>query len=284
MATCLCVEPILQIMHPFCILTTTASQGMPALATYSASKGAELALTRSLSAGLVKKGERVANGQCRQPSSALAALECHIICAAGAPSFAAPGIRVNAVAPGPVHTPLVTSTFSSSMIAQVKSQTKSEPVCALAKRFVFGNQPFLCKSSICSCQGPSVVARPPTASAANTAWRCHLRYRNALPDRPCFGLRPRSGPDGGALRDRAGLRPAGQRGKGAGGLPWRAGPQARNEACPAIPPAAVVAVLIMQQRFTPRAPVLTVTRVHACTHTGRLLHLRPHAAPQRCVT
>ena len=36
----------------------------------------------------------------------------------------APGIRVNAVAPGPVHTPLVASTFSPEMLASVKSQTK----------------------------------------------------------------------------------------------------------------------------------------------------------------
>jgi hypothetical protein len=46
------------------------------------------------------------------------------------PPFAAgktaAGIRVNAVAPGPVLTPLVTSTFSGEMIATVKSQTKRE--------------------------------------------------------------------------------------------------------------------------------------------------------------
>jgi len=35
------------------------------------------------------------------------------------------GIRANAVAPGPVHTPLATSTFSAEMIASVKNQTKS---------------------------------------------------------------------------------------------------------------------------------------------------------------
>lgn len=38
-------------------------------------------------------------------------------------------IRVNAVAPGPVWTPLLSSTFSADMIAKIKDSTKSERVC-----------------------------------------------------------------------------------------------------------------------------------------------------------
>jgi NAD(P)-dependent dehydrogenase (short-subunit alcohol dehydrogenase family) len=62
-----------------CIINTTsvtAYKGNPQLLDYSATKGAEVALTRSLSQAVAKKG-----------------------------------IRVNGVAPGPIWTPLIPSTF-----------------------------------------------------------------------------------------------------------------------------------------------------------------------------
>ncbi|KAI8463913.1 MAG: short-chain dehydrogenase/reductase SDR [Monoraphidium minutum] len=70
-------------------VSVEAYEGSPFMVPYTMSKGAELALTRSLSSSLMTKG-----------------------------------IRVNAIAPGPVHTPLVASTFSPSMIASIKSATK----------------------------------------------------------------------------------------------------------------------------------------------------------------
>lgn len=69
-----------------CIINTTsvtAYKGSPKLLDYSATKGAIVAFTRSLAMAL---GER--------------------------------GIRVNAVAPGPIWTPLIPSTFSEEEVAQ----------------------------------------------------------------------------------------------------------------------------------------------------------------------
>jgi NAD(P)-dependent dehydrogenase (short-subunit alcohol dehydrogenase family) len=86
-------------------VSVEAYQGMPSLVPYAASKGAELSFTRSLAAAMVKKG-----------------------------------VRVNAVAPGPVLTPLVTSTFSSDMIAKIKTATQlgrmAQPA-EIAPAFVF---------------------------------------------------------------------------------------------------------------------------------------------------
>ncbi len=62
--------------------SVTAYKGSPELLDYSATKGAEIALTRSLSQGLAKKG-----------------------------------IRVNGVAPGPIWTPLIPSTFPAEEVA-----------------------------------------------------------------------------------------------------------------------------------------------------------------------
>ncbi|HEY3386892.1 MAG TPA: SDR family oxidoreductase, partial [Saprospiraceae bacterium] len=68
-----------------CIINTTsvtAYRGSGALIDYAATKGAIVSFTRSLSANLVDKG-----------------------------------IRVNAVAPGPIWTPLVASSFKPSKVA-----------------------------------------------------------------------------------------------------------------------------------------------------------------------
>jgi NAD(P)-dependent dehydrogenase (short-subunit alcohol dehydrogenase family) len=61
--------------------SVTAYKGSPQLLDYSSTKGAIVAFTRSLSQALVKKG-----------------------------------IRVNAVAPGPIWTPLIPSTFSGEKV------------------------------------------------------------------------------------------------------------------------------------------------------------------------
>jgi NAD(P)-dependent dehydrogenase (short-subunit alcohol dehydrogenase family) len=67
--------------------SVTAYRGSPHLLDYSATKGAIVAFTRSLALSLVKQG-----------------------------------IRVNAVAPGPIWTPLIPSTFDEKEVESVGSQ------------------------------------------------------------------------------------------------------------------------------------------------------------------
>ncbi|MDB5802394.1 MAG: short-chain dehydrogenase/reductase [Rhodocyclales bacterium] len=67
--------------------SVTAYRGSPKLLDYSASKGAIVAFTRSLSQQLVERG-----------------------------------IRVNAVAPGPIWTPLIPATFSADEVAEFGSK------------------------------------------------------------------------------------------------------------------------------------------------------------------
>ena len=66
----------------------TAYEGSPTLLDYSSTKGAILAFTRSLSQNLIEKG-----------------------------------IRVNAVAPGPIWTPLIPSTFPPDKVAKFGTDT-----------------------------------------------------------------------------------------------------------------------------------------------------------------
>lgn len=66
--------------------SVTAYRGSPSLLDYSATKGAIVSFTRSLSANLVKKG-----------------------------------IRVNAVAPGPIWTPLIAGSFKGKKVAKFGS-------------------------------------------------------------------------------------------------------------------------------------------------------------------
>jgi NAD(P)-dependent dehydrogenase (short-subunit alcohol dehydrogenase family) len=91
-----------------CIINTssvTAYRGSAGLIDYAATKGAIVAFTRSLSANLVKKG-----------------------------------IRVNGVAPGPVWTPLIASSFSAKRVAKFGSDTPmgraAEPV-EIAPSYLF---------------------------------------------------------------------------------------------------------------------------------------------------
>jgi NAD(P)-dependent dehydrogenase (short-subunit alcohol dehydrogenase family) len=69
----------------------TAYQGHPMLIDYAATKGAILAFTRSLSSALLERG-----------------------------------IRVNAVAPGPIWTPLISASFSDDQVAMHGSSSKME--------------------------------------------------------------------------------------------------------------------------------------------------------------
>jgi NAD(P)-dependent dehydrogenase (short-subunit alcohol dehydrogenase family) len=71
--------------------SVTAYRGNPILLDYSSTKGAIVAFTRSLSKNLAKKG-----------------------------------IRVNAVAPGPIWTPLIPSTFDEKKVSEFGSDTPME--------------------------------------------------------------------------------------------------------------------------------------------------------------
>jgi NAD(P)-dependent dehydrogenase (short-subunit alcohol dehydrogenase family) len=85
--------------------SVTAYKGSPQLLDYSATKGAIVAFTRSLSQSLVEKG-----------------------------------IRVNGVAPGPIWTPLITSTFTEEKVksfgSQVPMQRAGQPE-EVAPSYVF---------------------------------------------------------------------------------------------------------------------------------------------------
>ena len=83
--------PHLRLHRGSAIINTTsvtAYRGSPGLLDYSASKGAIVSLTRSLSQNLVEDG-----------------------------------IRVNAVAPGPIWTPLIPATLDAEKVSRFGSET-----------------------------------------------------------------------------------------------------------------------------------------------------------------
>lgn len=85
--------------------SVTAYRGNPTLLDYSSTKGAIVAFTRSLSKNLAAKG-----------------------------------IRVNAVAPGPIWTPLIPSTFDEKKVSEFGSDTpmgRAGQPCEVAPCFVF---------------------------------------------------------------------------------------------------------------------------------------------------
>jgi len=101
-------EAVKHLKKGACIINTTsvtAYRGSPKLLDYAATKGAIVAFTRSLSKALVEKG-----------------------------------IRVNAVAPGPIWTPLIPSTFPAKKVAEfgsdVPMKRAGEPM-EVAPAYVF---------------------------------------------------------------------------------------------------------------------------------------------------
>lgn len=88
--------------------SVTAYEGNKDLIDYSATKGAIVALTRSLSLSLVEKG-----------------------------------IRVNGVAPGPIWTPLIPSSYSAEEVATFSRKTSHVPMdragqpCEMSPCYVF---------------------------------------------------------------------------------------------------------------------------------------------------
>jgi NAD(P)-dependent dehydrogenase (short-subunit alcohol dehydrogenase family) len=91
-----------------CIINTTsvtAYRGSPELVDYSSTKGALVSFTRSLSAALLERG-----------------------------------IRVNAVAPGPIWTPLIASTFTAREVARFGTDSpmkRAGQPAEVAPAFVF---------------------------------------------------------------------------------------------------------------------------------------------------
>ncbi|MCD6039993.1 MAG: 3-oxoacyl-(acyl-carrier-protein) reductase [Gammaproteobacteria bacterium] len=85
--------------------SVTAYKGNPQLIDYSSTKGAIVSFTRSLALSLIKRG-----------------------------------IRVNAVAPGPIWTPLIPASFSAEKVAEFGEQVPMERVgqpCEVAGCYVF---------------------------------------------------------------------------------------------------------------------------------------------------
>lgn len=108
--------------------SVTAYKGNPNLLDYASTKGSLIAFTRSLAIQLAEKG-----------------------------------IRVNAVAPGPIWTPLIVSSFSEEKIKTFGSDTPVKRVgqpFEVAPAFVFlASEEWWLMANMCECNGYRCLAR-----------------------------------------------------------------------------------------------------------------------------
>jgi len=159
-----------------CVINTASINGLrgnKSLIDYAASKGAVLALTYSL-----------------------------------AQSFQDRGIRVNSVAPGPVWTPLIPSTFPAEKVEKFGQQVpmgRAAQPDEIAPSYVFFAAPQLSSyysgEVLAPTGGETLPADPPEAKPVLTRWRTVTTPRTqATCGRPRSARTPRPAPESVAAR------------------------------------------------------------------------------------
>ena len=139
----------------------TAYRGHKTLLDYSATKGAIVTFTRSLSESLVEKG-----------------------------------IRVNAVAPGPIWTPLIPASFKPKKVAKHGSSAPMERAGQpneVAPCYVFlasDDASYMTGQVLHPNGGTWSTAIPPAASGSPPADRCRRCWRSCTSSRRCRSWRP----------------------------------------------------------------------------------------------